>query len=176
DGKWIEEGRVEGAGYEARSLFEEPNGTLWMGTSNDGALRLTLGETSQTGQRPAIHVDHFTGKDGLPKGSVTVTDVRGVPLFTGGLDDPRAMHFDASAGRFVRDTALDGVVGVNLNVNGGFLVADPQGRVFLNLGRETAVLQQRPDHTWSVDKTTFARFGSTPVGGLFLDGDIVWLQ
>jgi signal transduction histidine kinase/CheY-like chemotaxis protein/ligand-binding sensor domain-containing protein len=176
DGKWIEEGRVKGAGYEARSLFEEPNGTLWMGTSNDGALRLTLGETSQTGQRPAIHVDHFTEKDGLPKGSVTVTDVRGVPLFTGGLDDPRAMHFDASAGHFVRDTAFDGVVGVNLNVNGGFLVADPKGRVFLNLGRETAVLQQRPDHTWSVDKSMFARFGSTPVGGLFLDGDIVWLQ
>jgi signal transduction histidine kinase/CheY-like chemotaxis protein/ligand-binding sensor domain-containing protein len=175
-GKWIEEGRVEGAGYEARSLFEDANGILWMGTSNDGAVRITLGEATNTGQRPAARVDHFTEKEGLPKGSVTVTDVGGVPIFTGGLDDPRAMHFDAPTGRFVRDTAFDGVVGVNLNVQGGFFVADPQGRVFVNLGRETAVMQPRPDHTWSVDTTTFARFGSTPVSGLFLDDGIVWLQ
>ena len=178
-GKWIEEGRVQGAGYEARSLFEDANGTLWMGTSNDGVLRITLGETPPTGQRPAIHLDHFTEKDGLPKGAVQITDVSGVPVFSGGLEDPHVMQFDASTGRFVRDTAFDGVVGVNLAINGtngGFIVADPQGRLFVNRGRETALMQRRPNHSWSVDKTMFARFGSTPVTGLFVDGDIVWLQ
>jgi hypothetical protein len=34
-----------GGAREVRSLFEDANGTLWMGTSNDGVLRLTLGET-----------------------------------------------------------------------------------------------------------------------------------
>ena len=123
-GKWIDEGRVEGAGYETRSLFEETNGVLWMGTSNDGVVQVTLGPRPprRASGRPT-HVDHFTEKDGLPKGAVTVTDVDGVPIFTGGIDDPRAMRFDASTGRFIRDTAFDNVVGVNLNVTGGFFVA-----------------------------------------------------
>ena len=84
-------------------------------------------------------------------------------MFTGGVQDPQALRFDATTRRFVRDTALDHVVGVNLIVNGGFVVSDPQGRVFLNLGRETAVMQQKPDGTWAVDKQRFARFGATPV-------------
>ncbi len=68
------------------------------------------------------------------------------------------------------------MVGVNLNVAGGFFVSDLTRRIMFNLGRETAIMSERPDGGWSVDKTTFARFGATPMSGLFLDGDIAWLQ
>ena len=66
--------------------------------------------------------------------------------------------------------------GSTISSGAASLVADPQGRVFLNFGRETAVLQQKPDGTWAVDKKMFARFGNTPAIGLAADGDIAWIQ
>src|SRR5262249_26748878 len=58
----------------------------------------------------------------------------------------------------------------------GFFVTDRGGRVLFNLGRETAIMQQRGDGTWSVDRSTFARFGSTPASAIFPDGNVAWLQ
>ena len=37
-GRWIDEGTVAGAEFEIRSMLEEPDGSLWVGTAGDGAL------------------------------------------------------------------------------------------------------------------------------------------
>ncbi len=176
-GKWIDEGLVEGAGFEIRSMFEEPDGSVWAGTANNGILHITPASRPGGGlPRPATHTEQFGTAQGLPDGGAFVTDVKGTPLFTAGVQDPQALRFDATTKRFVRVTALDHVVAINLFVNGGFVVSDPQGRVFINLGRETAVVEQKPDGSWTVDKQRFARFGATPVSGLAVDGDVVWMQ
>jgi signal transduction histidine kinase/CheY-like chemotaxis protein/ligand-binding sensor domain-containing protein len=177
DGRWIDEGRVEGADLEVRSLFEEQDGSLWAGTGSDGIAHIALASRpAQGAARPAAHVERFGTSAGLPAGGVWVTNVNGTPLFWAGVQDPRVLRFDAKARRFVRETALDHLVGVNYFISGGFLVADPHGRVFLNFGRDTAVLQQKADGTWAVDKKMFARFGSTPTVTLAPDGDIMWVQ
>ena len=176
-GRWIDEGRVEDADVEVRSLFEEQDGSIWAGTGSDGVVHITLVSRPARGTaRPATHVERFGTNDGLPVGGVFVNNVKGTPIFLAGVQDPHLLRFDVKARRFVRETALDHVVGVNYFVNGSFFVADPLGRVFLNYGRETAMLQRKPDGTWDVNKKMFARFGSTPVGGFAADGDIAWVQ
>ena len=59
---------------------------------------------------------------------------------------------------------------------GGFgLVDGRDGRVLANFGRGTAILGREADGAWSVDTTTFSRFGRGPSGFLFTDPDgMVW--
>ncbi len=42
DGRWIDEGGVPDITAEVRSLFENPDGSLWAGTSGTGILRVTF--------------------------------------------------------------------------------------------------------------------------------------
>jgi signal transduction histidine kinase/CheY-like chemotaxis protein len=176
-GRWIDEGRVEGVESEIRSMFEASDGSLWAGTGSDGAYHIVPASRPGGGAaRPATTIQHFGTKEGLPEGAAFIVDVKGVPLFFAGVADPQILRYESASSRFVRDPAFDAVVGKNLNVNGGFVVSDPRGRLFLNMGRDTAVLQQKPDGTWNVDHKTFARFGNTPSGGLYVDDDVAWIQ
>ena len=92
-----------------------------------------------------------------------------------GTTDPYVARFDEASRAFVRETAFD-VVGVDpIQVSG--LIATPDGRVYFNRGRETGVFTRAADGTWSVEKDTFARFGTTPVSLILRETDsIVWLQ
>jgi signal transduction histidine kinase/DNA-binding response OmpR family regulator len=176
-GKWIDEGRVEGVADEVRSLFENPDGSLWAGTAGKGVLRLT--PESRPGPnvpRPAMRVEHFGEADGLPPGGVFVTRVGDLPIFSAGFEDPHFVRFDEQSRRFARDRTLDGIVGVN-PVFDAAITGQPDGRLYLNRGRQTVVLRRKPDGTWDVDRSTFARLGSTPLTGLFPDaGGVAWLQ
>jgi signal transduction histidine kinase/CheY-like chemotaxis protein len=179
-GRWIDEGRVDGADFEIRTLAEAPDGSVWAGTAGDGVLRVTLATRPGGGaERPRTAVRRFGTAEGLPHGGALVIDVKGAAYFFAGIEDPQVLRFQESSGRFVRETAFDKVVDVNLIIlasNGGFFVADPKGRVFFNLGRDTALMEQKPDGTWSVNRDLFKRFGSLPSGGVFPDGDVVWMQ
>ncbi len=177
-GRLVEEGRVEGVvNAEIRTLMEDKDGALWVGTNGEGLLRVTPASKAEPGgARPQFKIDHFGTAEGLPEGGIVVTDVKGEPLFTGGLIDPQALRYDGATHRFVRETGFDHVVGVNLALAGGFFFADPEGRIYMNLGRNTAVMQRGSDGTWSSDTSMFARFGTTPMAGFFKDGPIAWLQ
>ena len=90
---------------------------------------------------------------GLPDGGAFVTDVKGTPLFSAGVQDPQAAAVRrATTGRFVREPRSITSSASTYFVNGGFFVSRSAGRVFINLGRETAMMQRKPDGTWSVDK------------------------
>jgi signal transduction histidine kinase/CheY-like chemotaxis protein len=176
-GKWIDEGRVAGIGDEVRSLFENTDGSVWAGTAGNGVLRLT--PESRPGPnvpRPAMRVEHFGEANGLPPGGVTVTRVGEAPIFSAGFEDPHFVRFDEQSHRFTRDTTLDGIVGVN-PVFDAAITGRPDGRLYLNRGRQTVVLRRKPDGTWDVDRLTFARLGSTPITGVFPDArGVAWLQ
>ena len=176
-GKWIDEGRVEGIADEVRTLFENPDGSVWAGTAGNGVLRLT--PESRPGPnvpRPAMRVEHFGEADGLPAGGVIVTRVGDAPIFSAGFEDPHFVRFDEPSHRFARDRTLDGIVGVN-PVFDAAITGQPDGRLYLNRGRQTVVLRRKPDGTWDVDRSTFARLGSTPITGLFPDArGVAWLQ
>ncbi len=178
DGRWIDEGRVNGISDQVRTLFENPDGSVWAGTQDTGVLRVSPAAppSSSDAERPTTRLERFGTEQGLPPGGVQVFDAGGVPIFQTGVDDPHIVRYEASSNRFVRDQALDGVVGANPAI-GAFVAGRPDGRVYLNYGRETAVLRKKTDGNWDVDRATFARLGTTPLNGIFPDTDAVtWLQ
>jgi hypothetical protein len=179
DGRWIDEGRVDGVTEQIRSVFESADGSLWAGALEDanGLLRVRLSSRPEPGNpRPATHIDRYGPEQGLPAGGVTVTDVAGTPVFLAGVEDPHVVQFDPQSNRFARDRAFDGIVGSN-PILGGTAVGRPDGRLYLNLGRETAVVQKQRDGTWKADRSTFARLGTTPLAGIYPDADgVTWLQ
>ena len=177
DGRWINEGRVAGVIEEVRSLFENPDGSLWLGTLATGALRVRFDSPPAPAvPRPAARVERFGTSHGLPKGGAAVEGLDGTPYFTVGGEELYVARFDEPTGRFVREQALD-VVGVDPIVFGSGLIAGSGGRGYLNLGRETVALQKGPDGSWAVDRATFARFGgSTSPLYLYAETDgVVWM-
>ena len=115
DGRWIDEGRVEGITNQVRTLFENPDGSVWAGTQDTGVLRISLAASpsSSDADRPPARIERFGTEQGLPPGGVQVFGAGGSPFFVAGVDDPQVVRHEASSNRFVRDQALDGVVGSN---------------------------------------------------------------
>ena len=177
DGKWIDEGRIAGITSQVRTLFENPDGSLWAGTQDSGVTLLTpASRPDRTSPRPAITIKEFGTADGLLTNGIIVANVGGKPLFAEGITEQHFLHFDEKTRRFVRETALDNVVGID-PVVGGTMQADSKGRLFVNGGKETAVIARKPDGTWDVDKRLFSRLGTTLISSVFPDSDgVAWLQ
>jgi signal transduction histidine kinase/CheY-like chemotaxis protein/ligand-binding sensor domain-containing protein len=176
-GRWIDEGRVDGINDEIRSLFENPDGSLWVGTQGQGMLRVSFASrpTAEV-PRPAVKVERFNEAQGIIAGIAQITPVGKEAVIQTGVEDPYFVRYEAASNRFVRDTTLDGVVGVN-SVLQPILAGSPDGRLFVNMGRESALVHRGPDEKWIVDRATFARLGTMPIFGAALDVDgVVWLQ
>jgi signal transduction histidine kinase/CheY-like chemotaxis protein/ligand-binding sensor domain-containing protein len=177
EGRLIDEGRIDGVNEQVRSLFENPDGSLWAGTQSTGALRISFATRPASGTpRPAARVERFGTSHGLPEGGAAVEAVAGLPFFTVGAEELHVARFDGTSNRFVRDESLN-VVGVNPIILGSGLLGGPGGRGYLNLGRETVSFQKQTDGSWAVDRATFARFvaGTSPAY-LFAERDgVVWL-
>jgi signal transduction histidine kinase/CheY-like chemotaxis protein len=158
DGGWIHEGRVPDATDEIRTLFENPDGSLWAGTANTGVLRFSFPTRPLPGApRPPLTLERFGVAHGLPAGAGFVSDVAGTPLFQVGNDEPFVARFDASSKRFVRDETFGSLEVDPLQVGFGALTG-PDGRVFIDVGKGLIVAQKKPDGTWSLDRSLFGRF------------------
>ena len=179
NGRWVDEGRVPNLSDQVRSLQENPDGSLWAGTAQDGLLKISFTSPPQADQpRPPLRVDRYNEAQGLPRGGVAGDRWGGTLYFTGGPSDHiEVFKFDEAANRFVRDRTFD-VVSYHPVLGGIGPIAGLDGRIYVNWGRETAVMHKRPDGTWDVDRATFARFGtSRPPLYLYAEpSGVVWTQ
>ncbi|MBK5298633.1 MAG: GAF domain-containing protein, partial [Vicinamibacteria bacterium] len=175
DGRWIDEGLVAEVTDEVRTLFENPDGSLWVGTSGTGALRLSFTSRPAPGQpRPPVTIERFGMAHGIPEGGAQVLDVAGTPRFFVGTDQQYVARFDAPSRTFVRDPAFAGMQTDPLQSTFG-AANGRNGRVYLEFGRGTVVAQKAPDGTWAMDRTAFARFGPGTIT-LYPEPDgVVWL-
>ena len=177
-GRLVEEGRVEGVvNVEIRTLMEDKDGALWVGTNGEGLLRITPASKAEPGgARPQFKIEHFGTAEGLPEGGIVVTDVKGEPLFTGGLVDPQALRYDGATHRFVRRDRLR---------PRRRLQPRARRRVLLRRSRGSHLHEPRAEH--GCDATTSGWdvvVGHVDVcqvwhhadGGFFKDGPIAWLQ
>ena len=178
-GRWVDEGDVPGIKDSIRYIFENADGSLWLGTESLGVRRVHF-ETRPVrgGPRPApAAIDTFGTAQGLPEGGASIVNVKRVPYFLLGTSDPHVARFDEATRRFLRIKDFD-VLGVDpIQAGGGFIVG-PDSRVYLNFGRETGVFTQAPDGSFTADKQTFARFGSRQPPSLAYPeaNGVVWLQ
>ena len=174
DGRWHDEGRIEGITDEVRSVFEADDGRLWLGTQATGVVRADFSKDPVAAdgtptRRPAL--ERYGTRHGLPPGANYVQAVGRVPFFTG-LDG--FYRFDEARRGFTKDETFSGV---QLDTEiGGIGLVDARDRVYFNLGRETAVATRQPDGSYAIDTKPFARIADFAVGSLYPDDDgVVWL-
>jgi signal transduction histidine kinase/DNA-binding response OmpR family regulator len=179
NGKWINEGRVPNVTAQVRYLQENADGTLWAGTAQDGFLRISFASPLQPGQpRPPLRIEQYGEAQGLPSGGGIVDRWGGGLYFVAGpTDHLEVFRFDEPAKHFVRDKTFD-VVSFHPVLGGLGPTPGLDGRVYVNWGRETAVMQKRADGTWDVDRATFARFGTSraPTYLYAEPNGVVWTQ
>ena len=175
-GRWIDEGRIEGVDEQVRTLVETADGSLWAGTQSQGALHVRFASPPVAGApRPAATIQRFGTKDGLPPGGIGIIAVDGAPLLSGGIEDIQVFAFDETSQRLVRQTAFDNVVAIN-PAAGGFVETDGHA-VFVNGGRETAVLTKQANGPWTSDKSIFQPLGRALIVGAVSDAQgVVWLE
>ncbi|MGQ0736627.1 MAG: ATP-binding protein, partial [Acidobacteriota bacterium] len=176
-GAWVDEGRVVGIPDQVRSLYENPDGSLWAGTQVTGLLRVRFDtRPAPDTPRPQASVERYGIEQGLPAGAIFVHSAAGAPYFRVGGDQPYVARFDDQSRQFVRQPAFE-QVSVNLRTAGFGLEEGPDGRMFVNFGRETAVMRHQADGTWTIDKAPFSRFGSDGSFVIYPEADgVVWFS
>jgi signal transduction histidine kinase/CheY-like chemotaxis protein len=174
-GKWVSEGRITSVGDEVRTIAEDPEGRLWLGTAATGVLRLTVESPTAAGGTPVtppkVRVERFGAANGLPTGGVSVSWVDGRPLFL----TPNSIYaFDPASNRFQPDSTYR-VVTFDPVGYGGYLLQDRGGNVWVNLGRESAVVRRQADGSRAVEKTPFLRIAGYDNALIYPDDDgVVW--
>ena len=178
NGRWIDEGRVPQVVDQLRTLYENPDGSVWAGTASTGLLLVAFPSTPRPGEpRPTASIRRFGVADGIPDGGVGVQPIHGAPAFTrwGSTHDRVIVRYDTIKRTFVRDHTFDGIEADALQP--GFGVVDgPGGTLLADFGKGTAILTKAADGSWSIDRATFARVGSQNGTPPLVEPDrVVWL-
>jgi signal transduction histidine kinase/DNA-binding response OmpR family regulator len=173
DGRWVNEGRVPDVTDQVRSLFQTADGTLWVGTQSSGLLRVRAADIARgSGPRPPQPVlERYGAAQGLAAGGASVIPIAGKP-YVSVLGKTTA--FDETSGRFVDDTTFDVV---ERDADSGFInfIEGPDGRIFVNSGRESAVMIRQPDGTFITDRQLFSRFSTDRNGAFYPEDDgLLW--
>ena len=109
DGRWHDEGPIEGVSDEVRTMVQEGNGQLWAGTLTTGVLRLSFSQAQRdTPVRLVPAIEHFGRDEGVPPSQNSVYFIQGHPTFATTLG---IYHFDPVARRFGPDPRFAGLFG-----------------------------------------------------------------
>ncbi len=180
DGRWIDEGRVEGVFEQIRGLSEWEDGSLWAGTSSRGVLHISFATTPEPGRaRPALATaERFGEKEGLQDDGVFVNRVGDTVYFTRWTAGRRnfAATWDPAARRFVSDPAFAGQPFDVLSASFG-LAGLPDGRLLVNFGRGLSIATRTPTGSWTFDSSAFGAYGRASTGFPGVEpGGVVWFS
>jgi len=166
-GTWIDEGRIAELPV-IRNIVEPQPGTLWLGTESSGILRVRLAAGSIRNAR----VERFGRAQGLPgDGGASVHTVAGRLVFT---MKEGVRGFDEKSGRFVPFPMFD-VVSFGGSPEEHGVEEDRNGNIWINFGKETALLRRQADGTYQADKSPVQRFADSAAMNIYPEPDgIVW--
>ena len=175
-GQWQAAGRVDGVREQVRSMVEDAQGRLWIGTRKAGALRLAA--ATAAGDDPAARdpgVRRFGVAEGLPGGWINVTSVAGqVRFWAEGEAGLFRMGTGAGASGFGPDTTFDtflpqGSRGIENLTEGD------QGRVWIAAGTASGVAHPAADGGYTWTPTALRRAATKGVYALHFEADgVLW--
>ncbi len=172
-GTWIEEGRIPETDHEIWSIVETDPGTIWLGTTASGVLRVIFPETSGTPPLESAQVTMFGSDHGLPSSTVQVASVRDLLIL---LTKDGLFRFEPETERFIPDSTTFGGIAIGGDPEEWDVREGDDGRVWLNFGRETAVAYPRQDGTYRVDTAPFRRFAGLSFAAIYPDvDDALWI-
>ena len=168
NGKWIDEGRIEGINETVRNFLEKEDGSIWLGTQARGTLHLDSPNGSSV-QNP--HIERFGLGNGLPSGGVSVFSVSGKEFFA---TNEGLFHFDQKNNSFISDSTF-----AFLSFGGSqeeySLKEDHRGNIWLNFGSETAYAIRQADGSYLPRKTAFMQISELPNYFIYPEDDgITW--
>lgn len=164
---WCEESRVDCGQPDIRSLVEDQDGNLWLGTITNGAWRIECDRPGQPGT-PQVH--GFGEESGLPAGEVHVTMISGQPVFA----TPQGLfRFAAKTGRFLPFPLL-GEDFCN-GSRGIFRLAQAEdGRIWFHSSRENFCATPLAGTGFTVRPVTFPMLRFSQANAITPDGPLVW--
>ncbi len=175
NGRWVDEGRLEGVVDDIRTLAEDEDGVLWLGQVTRGCTRI-----ARDRDRGTISITRFDTAHGLPDESINVYGLFDQVHF--GTDRGQMFRFVPETGRFIPDTAL----AARLGIPGGRLIprsVDRTGNVWSACWPEggedwyPAVSMRQEDGSFQFRQLMQGRITCQAAGAIYRDEDrIVWFQ
>ncbi|WP_456424817.1 sensor histidine kinase [Rhodocaloribacter sp.] len=165
---------VEGVEEDIRSMVEEEDGTLWIGTKHEGVLRLRFDEGLDAPPRQ----ERFGALDGLVEKGLTVIKVGGRPLFFSDRDK-RLLRYREDVWkeepRFFPDPELMALVAVaqdTLKV----LKEDDAGNVWMAYNDRVEVAVRQPEGGYARRKIPSLRFPRMNIETIYAEASTTWLS
>ena len=152
---WTTSGLVADTPPMIRMMVEQPDGSLWLGTSFNGVTHAILGVTPQFRHygRDAIYPFHLAGR----------------LVFL--VDSKKVCTLDERTGRFTPDPIL-GALGSEEEISA--MAEDPEGRIWVST-RTTGVATRGKDGRYVFEPRTLAAIPGTSVDAIYPDTDgVIW--
>ncbi|MCI0693875.1 GAF domain-containing protein [candidate division KSB1 bacterium] len=170
---WIDEGKIPSVTDQGYHLIESADGSLWLGTSVQGVVRMTFPDGADAISRIRnARVERFGPAEGLPEGGVAALSANGREYF---VSLAGVFRFDENRKRFVPDSTFQDISHGG-DANEYRMRTDNRGRVWMGFGRECAVGLPQADGSYRIEKAPFLPFADVAVSAILPeDNGIVWL-
>ena len=170
--KWIDEGRLPGIIYQARTLAEDADGTLWVAGANGRVLHITVADTGLRDSKAEP-----VGKErGLPQGLNGAAWALG-SVWIGVDRDQNFYRWDRTAHRFVVDNRA--ALPMDVPDASASLFEAEDGSTWSSMlsseGRRIGRVYPQPDGSVHMDEDSYRSLTELKVSPTFADPDgTVW--
>jgi signal transduction histidine kinase len=153
--EWIYEGRIDAVSEYVTSIVETEPGVLWLGTDSKGTIKLDFkGRPLHDPQ-----IERFGFENDLPPGGCYVKYVAGDVIF---LASDGSYKYDSPDNSFKKDDVTN-------------VVQEKSGNIWVNFGKETALLKPGPEGKYRIDKTAYQRLSNYVIVQIYPEENgIVW--
>jgi len=177
-GTWKIHG-VKGVNEEIRSIVEENDGTLWLGTRHQGVVRLKYDARLDK----ATDIELLTTRDGLPGSGMTIANVLGRPLFYK-YGESRvfrynnayaATHGKGAAEKFYPDPTLTPFVAASRD-SIQTISEDKWGNIWIAYPRQIDKIERKNDGTYERRTYPDLKFAHSNVERIFPERNAIWFN
>lgn len=179
DNHWIDEGNIEGIDEQIISLSEDHAGNLWMGTSDQGVLKLSINSFNKEKNIDEVMISRFDSTNGLPKGPFIVSQLSGSPLIA---TNKGLYRFNLIENRFEPDSSYGKQFADGSHYIHRINTADSSfiWMVAASAGGEkpfhVGYFKQITDKSYEWIFTPFRKISEGLIDEIFIDSDrVVWL-
>ncbi|MGH7601282.1 MAG: triple tyrosine motif-containing protein, partial [bacterium] len=169
---WVDEEKIPGVTEQGYQLVESADGSVWLGISGQGVVRLSFLEGAESSSRIRnARIERFGQAQGLPEGIYATLSANRREYF---VSLAGVFRFDEGQKRFVPDSTFQSIS------RGGDpteyrMITDNRGRLWMSFGRECAVGLPQPDGSYRIEKAPFLPFADVAVAAILPeDNGIAW--